>query len=127
PERDLVCRAFLEAEKYAQLASDVLGDETPADAPELPVDAVAQQHGAETIVRAPNGVDQTENERKTSDASSVTLLADEDEDVPMLNGDAPPTPPDSPIDDGELVKAQPNHAPPLPPRARRFSTWEEKE
>ncbi|TKA52384.1 hypothetical protein B0A55_13194, partial [Friedmanniomyces simplex] len=122
PEADLVCRAFLNPERYGQLASDVIGDdagiEEHADTqlPDIPA----------TVMQTPNGESTDGKSRRVSNASSVTLQADED--TPMIsNGDPPPTPPDSPNQKAGQDKTQPDHAPPLPPRIRRFSTTEEKE
>ncbi|TKA75432.1 hypothetical protein B0A55_04868, partial [Friedmanniomyces simplex] len=122
PEADLVCRAFLNPERYGQLASDVIGDdagiEEHADTklPDIPA----------TVMQTPNGESTDGKSRRVSNASSVTLQADED--TPMIsNGDPPPTPPDSPNEKAGQDNSQPDHAPPLPPRIRRFSTTEEKE
>ncbi|GIZ48075.1 hypothetical protein CKM354_001115000 [Cercospora kikuchii] len=111
PEDDLVCRAFLEMKDYALLSSAVQ---------ELRAEHAEKANG---VVENENEVTGDDNEsaqipssnRVASDASSVTLRGEED--VPMQNGELPPTPPKSPPKDDSAA------APPLPPR--RFSTTRE--
>ncbi|KAK1063912.1 ubiquitin-specific protease ubp2 [Friedmanniomyces endolithicus] len=125
PETDLVCRAFLDPERYGQLASDVIGDDNAVNGVEDYVDIKLPDLPA-TEMQTPSGDATDGKERRVSNASSVTLQ--EDEDTPMLsNGESPPTPPESPAQKPGQEKEQPNYAPPLPPRIRRFSTNEEKE
>ncbi|KAK0263072.1 ubiquitin-specific protease ubp2 [Friedmanniomyces endolithicus] len=125
PETDLVCRAFLDPERYGQLASDVIGDDNAVNGVEDYVDIKLPDLAA-TEMQTPSGDATDGKERRVSNASSITLQ--EDEDTPMLsNGEPPPTPPESPTQKPGQEKKQPNHAPPLPPRIRRFSTNEEKQ
>ncbi|KAK3677353.1 ubiquitin-specific protease ubp2 [Recurvomyces mirabilis] len=122
PEKDMVSRAFLEAEQYDQLPSSAMDEEIVWEKP-------SSTKGAEgTLSQSQNqpptnGDDGTNKMRKESDASSITLQASAngDDDAPMSNsGAAPPTPPLSPVDKAadeiELVAGKP----PLPPR-RRFT------
>ena len=113
PDDDLVCRAFLEMKDYALLASTVR--EAKADHEANGVLGQIEEEKPEDMdkLSAPASL-----ERHESNASSVTLQGDQD--VPMQNGELPPTPPESPTkeDVPELTVA-----PPLPPR--RFSTTRE--
>lgn len=120
PEEDLVCRAFLEPKDYDLLASTIKEEEMQKP-PTLNGSANAIDD------RLPDGkasaFPDTKDPRHPSDASSVTLQASESgdqPDIPMQNGDPPPTPPASPGLDGMDRKQKAVNAPPLPPR--RFST-----
>lgn len=128
PEEDLVCRAFLEPKDYALLASSLADQAATIDGVESAIDEkltdIPEEQDASTASAAAEA-------RHESNASSTTLQASvngDDGDVPMQNGEMPPTPPASPGQKPVDGKQAPDHAPPLPPRhpPRRFSTTKEK-
>ncbi|KAK3720578.1 ubiquitin-specific protease ubp2 [Vermiconidia calcicola] len=126
PEADLVCRAFLKPKEYKLL--------DPIMRPEKDQPGQTASHGSESAVDDKFTDKQTvmsptqimTDGRKESDASSATLQASvngDDPDVPMRDGEMPPTPPASPGLKGQ-EKPEPENPPPLPPR--RFSTTKEE-
>ncbi|KAK5125256.1 hypothetical protein LTR85_000932 [Meristemomyces frigidus] len=114
PEEDLVCRAFLNPQDYALLASSA----------EPTVNGDLEDAVDHKLTDAPNGEDAgaasaSADARHLSNASSTTLQASvngDDPDVNMKDGGLPPTPPASPGQKPVDGQQQPTKPPPLPPR-----------
>ncbi|KAK5114333.1 hypothetical protein LTR62_002585 [Meristemomyces frigidus] len=125
PEKDMVSRAFLEAEQYDQLPSSAMDEEIVWDRTR-PATRSGSPAASKREKPTPADEDSLRVVRQNSNASSVTLQASEngENDAAMVNSvAAPPTPPDSPTMKGLFDLDLPEHAPPLPPR-RRFTNDE---
>jgi ubiquitin carboxyl-terminal hydrolase 25/28 len=118
PEPDLVCRAFLPLDEYALLDSEAR-PETQNPKPNGD-DTAMKDDGNSSDMNVAAQADAEETTQQ-SDASSVTLVGDED--VVMKDNDSPSTPPASPSQKPVNDQAEPSKPPPLPPR--RFSTVKE--
>ncbi|EMD00196.1 hypothetical protein BAUCODRAFT_83917 [Baudoinia panamericana UAMH 10762] len=128
PDRDMVCRAFLEPQAYHMLLSSAMDERVGANRTDQDV-ATDSALGPDAMLNGTESAQQANGEdwvsRQDSVASSATLQADEPEDVPMQLGTEQPRPSNTDVttDNAPQEPRQPPSAPPLPPR--RFSTTED--